>query len=203
MERELRDFVNLVAALEQAAGGLMAQVVETKIWNTEHRAGPSEGSTDTSFAEREYGVAVSGLALDDLPGFHRVLEPSVVAFSGCRVLGIPHQPGARLHVVVAPSNSADLRLASCRVNGKPHDVAHRQLRSVVASTKELIQCGQLVRGRSAGSSTRLSGQTQLATGVPGFLDIFRVHRQSTDTPIHTRSFATVAGPVPSARLAVT
>jgi len=39
MERELRDLVNLIATLEQTAGGFVPQVVETQILDPKYVAG--------------------------------------------------------------------------------------------------------------------------------------------------------------------
>ena len=49
MERELRDLVDLVAALEQPAGGLVAQIVKAKVLDTQDMARAGEGGPDASW----------------------------------------------------------------------------------------------------------------------------------------------------------
>ena len=48
VERELRDLVYLVAAFEQAAGGLVAQIVKAQVFNSQHVARAGEGGPDAS-----------------------------------------------------------------------------------------------------------------------------------------------------------
>src|ERR1700719_4494692 len=65
VERELRDLVDLVAALEQAAGGLVAQVVKTQVLDSQDVARAGEGRTDASGLVGEDVCAASGLSLHD------------------------------------------------------------------------------------------------------------------------------------------
>jgi hypothetical protein len=46
MQRELRDFMNLVATLEQAAGRLMPQVMKAQVVNSQNPAGSRERGAD-------------------------------------------------------------------------------------------------------------------------------------------------------------
>lgn len=67
VERELRDLVDLVAALEQAAGGLVAQVVKTQVLDPQDLTRAGEGRPDASRLVREDVCAASGLSLYDRP----------------------------------------------------------------------------------------------------------------------------------------
>ena len=69
MERELRDLVNLIATLEQTAGGFVPQVVETQILDPKYVAGTREGGTNALRVIREDVVARPRLCLDDRPRF--------------------------------------------------------------------------------------------------------------------------------------
>src|SRR5665213_3923782 len=73
MQRELRDLVNLIAALEQTAGGFVPQIVETQILDPEHVAGACEGGTYALRVIREDVLAGLRLCLDDRPRLRRVL----------------------------------------------------------------------------------------------------------------------------------
>ena len=72
---------------------------------------------------------------------------------------------------------------------------------VVAQTRKFIRRG------SPSALARLAGQAQLRARLACLLDDLRPHGKPLTflaalrtTPSHTRSFATVAGPVPLARL---
>src|SRR5450631_2794103 len=67
VQRELRDLVNLLAALEQAAGGFVPQIVETQILDPEHVAGACEGGAYALRVIREDVLARLRLRLDDRP----------------------------------------------------------------------------------------------------------------------------------------
>ena len=103
VERELCDLVDLVAALEQAAGGLVAQVVKTQVLDPKYLARAGEGRPDASRLVGEDVCAASGLRFHERPGLRRVLESTVIAFLRGRVFGVPHDPGTGSLVVVPPS----------------------------------------------------------------------------------------------------
>jgi len=71
MERELRDLVNLIATLEQAAGGFVPQIVETQILDPEHVAGAREGGPHALGVIREDVLCGLRLCLDDRPRLRR------------------------------------------------------------------------------------------------------------------------------------
>src|ERR1700687_2446325 len=69
MERELRDLGNLIATLEQTAGGFVPQVVETQILDAEYVAGTREGGAYALRVIREDVIVRPRLCLDDRPRF--------------------------------------------------------------------------------------------------------------------------------------
>ena len=46
MQRELGDFMYLIAAFEQATGGFVPQIMESQIVNSQQAAGPRERGAD-------------------------------------------------------------------------------------------------------------------------------------------------------------
>ena len=89
MQRELGDFMDLVAALEQSAGRLVPQVMEAQILDSQQAAGPRKRGTDTLGVKGEYVFARLGLYGDKRPGLMRVFESPVVPILVGRVLGVP------------------------------------------------------------------------------------------------------------------
>ena len=63
MERELRDLVDLVAALKQPAGGLVTKVMEMQVIDPQDVARASKGSPDASRIVGEDARPASGLRL--------------------------------------------------------------------------------------------------------------------------------------------
>ena len=123
VERELRHLVDLVAALEQAAGGLVTQVVKTQVLDPQDVARAGEGRPDASRLVGEDVCTASGLSLHDRPGLWRVLESSMIAFLCGRVFGVPYDAGPGSLVVVPPFQPADLRLAPGGGEGKLQDAS--------------------------------------------------------------------------------
>src|SRR5580658_3418450 len=78
VERELRHFVDLVAAFEQATGGLVAQVVKTEVLDPQDVARAGESRPDASRLVREDVGATFRLSLHDRPGLRRVFESTVI-----------------------------------------------------------------------------------------------------------------------------
>jgi hypothetical protein len=110
MQRELGNLVDLVAAFEQAAGGLVPQIVEAQVLNPEQIAGSCERSPDALGIVGKDVFARLGLGSNERPGLRGVFEPTVVPLLGGRVLGVPEHAGSRGFVVVAPFEAADLGL---------------------------------------------------------------------------------------------
>lgn len=67
MQRELSDLVDLVAAFEQAAGGLVPQIMEAQILNSQYVAGSRERGADALRVVGKNVVARSGLRGDERP----------------------------------------------------------------------------------------------------------------------------------------
>ena len=61
VERELRDLVDLVAALEQPAGGLVAQIVKAKVLDAQDMARAGEGGPDASWLVGKDAVSYTHL----------------------------------------------------------------------------------------------------------------------------------------------
>ena len=82
MKRELRDLVDLVAALEEPAGGLVAEIMEVQILDPQDVARAGERRTDALGSYGKMYSTVRGVGLHDRPGPRGVLEAAVIAFLG-------------------------------------------------------------------------------------------------------------------------
>jgi hypothetical protein len=180
MQRELGDFMDLVATLEQSAGRLVPQVMETQILDSQQVAGPRERSTDALGVKGEYEFARLGLCGHKRPGLGRVFEPPVVPILVCRVLGVPDHAGPGGLVVVAPLQAADLGLSPGRGDGEIHNDLHGDLRAPVAPLEVLAQPGKFVVGRSPIVPFGLADQPQLTAGRPRLLHDLGNHRKLPD-----------------------
>ena len=97
MQRELGDLVNLVAAFEQAAGGLVPQIMEAQILNSQYVAGSRERGADALRVVGKNVVARSGLRGDERPSLGRIFKPPVISILAGRVLRVPDQTGSSGH----------------------------------------------------------------------------------------------------------
>jgi hypothetical protein len=187
---ELCDLVNLVAALEQAAGGLMPEVMEMQILDAEDAACTGERRADALGIKRKDVLGPARLAFYDCPGLWGVLEAAVIAFLVPRMFRIPHQAGPADFVVVDPFQTRDFRLSSRRGDGEVDDRQHGNIRAPVTRGEVLAQARKFLRCRTPRASWATSGRTGSS---------LTLHAARSTTPIQIRSFITVAGPAPSAR----
>lgn len=168
---ELCHLVNLVAALEQAAGGLMPEVMEVQILDAQDTACTGKSGTDALGVVGEDVFACARLPFYDRPGLGGVLEPPVIAFLVPRMLRIPHDPGPTDFVVVDPFKTRDLRLSPRRGDGEVHDRQHGNLRASVTRGEVVAQPRALAR---------LADETQRCARVARLLRYLRAHRELLD-----------------------
>jgi hypothetical protein len=102
MERELRDLVNLIASLEQTAGGFVPQIVETQSLDPEHMAGACERGTYALWVIREDKLSRLRLCLDEPAALRRVFETPVIAVLVGRVLGVANDASASRWIIARP-----------------------------------------------------------------------------------------------------
>src|SRR5690349_5494424 len=107
MQRELGNFMDLVATLEQAAGGFVPQIMETQILNSQEVAGSRERGADALGVVRKNMLTCLRLCLDERPGLGSVFEAPMIPFLAGRMLRVPDQSGSLVLVVVAPFEPAD------------------------------------------------------------------------------------------------
>ena len=181
MERELRDLVNLIASLEQTAGGFVPHVVETQILDPEHVAGAGEGGTYALRVIREDVLARLRLCLDDRPRLRRVFESPVIAVLVGRVLGVANNASACCGIVVVPFEPADLGLASSGADREFHDGKHADSRALIPMRKILAQPCEFIRRRPPHPPARFADQTQFPARVARQLHDLGEDRQFFDT----------------------
>jgi hypothetical protein len=145
MERELRDLVDLIPALEKATGSLMPQVMKSEIYDSKDMAGSCECSADALRLVREYVLAVRvWLPLNDSPCFRRVFEATVVSLLRGRVLCVSDQTSAEFGIVISSLEAAYFRFALRRMDCELQDIVHRDLCSVVPTRKKLAEPRELI-----------------------------------------------------------
>lgn len=206
MERELRDLVNLITALEQTAGGFVPQVVETQILDPERVARACEGRSYALGVIREDVLARLRLCLDDRPRLRRVFETPVIAVPVGRVLGVANNASACCRIVVVPFQPTDLSLASSGADWNSMtgsmQIVDRLSRRAKYSRRRESSSGVGRRARLRALPIRRSSRHALracctTSGRTG--SSLTLRAALSTTAIQIRSFATVAAPVPSAR----
>jgi hypothetical protein len=146
VECKVRDLWNGVPAFEQSASCFVPQVMERQVPDTEYFARSCKCGADTLRLVRENEVARSRLPFGDLPCLGRIFETSVVACLPERVFRIPNQTRMMVGVIVAPTQMADFCFTAGRVNGEPHDVGHRNFRTLITPIEVLSELIELLRG---------------------------------------------------------
>lgn len=160
VERELGDLLYGVTQLEEAARGLVPQVVEAQIEDAEDLA-----CVDTLGVARKDVAAQTRLVLNDFPRGRRVLKAQVIAFLVPRVFGVTDSSGAAIRVIVIVFKAAELGFAPRRFDREPHEGAHRDQRSrmSVADGKVLIRFFQLFGRRASVTAFAAGDEAQLLT----------------------------------------
>lgn len=182
--------MDLVAAFEQATGGLMPQIMETQILNSQQVTGSRECGADALGVIRKNPLARLELSGDKRPGLGRIFESPMIPVLASRVLGVPDQAGACGLIVVAPFESADFRLPTRR--SRPLKCSRSRTSSSAVGRR--VRFLGLPIGRSSPQAERACWTISGLTGSSRtLLAALRT------TPIQIRSLITVAGPAPSAR----
>jgi CubicO group peptidase (beta-lactamase class C family) len=86
--------VDLIAALEEATGRLMPQVMESKVCDPQYLTRARERRADASGIVGEDEFGVRGLPFDDRPSFRRVFESAVIAFLVGGMFRVAHDAAA-------------------------------------------------------------------------------------------------------------
>ena len=170
MERKLRDLWDGVAAFKQSAGRFMPQVMKSQIDDAEHVARPGESRADTLRLEGKNKIAGSGLPCCDFPGFRGVLEAPVVARLSDRVLRVPNQTGLMVWIIVTPAQPSDLSFPARGMNGKPQDIGHGNLRSLISPPEILGELIQLLWSGASVSPPGAADQMELFADHSGLID---------------------------------
>lgn len=189
MQRELRDFMDLVAAFKQAACRLVPQVMETQILNSQQVTGARECGADALGVIGKNTLARLRLRGGERPSLGRVLEPPVISVLASRMLRVPDQAGSIGLVVVAPFESADFRLPPRRGDGEFHDGQHGNLGPPISALEMLPQELEFIGGWPSRAFLGLADQAQLATGAPRLLHDLGIHGKLLDALGGSQNYA--------------
>ena len=169
MQGELSHLRNRVAPFEEPARGLVPEVVKYEVLDTQHLAGIGEGSADTPRVIGEDELAFLRLTFNDLPGFRGILEAAVIASFPGGVLRVANETSPTFGVIVLSPQPADFGFPASRMDGKPHDIRHRDLRPPIPALEIIREHCQLLGRRSDFPAFRATQQSKLIAGCSGGL----------------------------------
>src|SRR5690606_30650165 len=152
--------------------------MEAKILDLQHSASACKCGTDSLWIIRKDSIARRILSLHDCPGLGRVLESAKLRSIG-RMLKISHDSGLSACVVVAEQQPCNFTLAPCRMDGKPHDVPHRDAGAPFLPLAEVLRKSpEFLSRRSPGSLLRFRNELLRFHDLTGVIDDTEVDRQS-------------------------
>lgn len=91
MKRKLRHLMDLVSAFKEPARGLVPQVMEMEVINSQNVTCARERRADAVRVKGEDEPLALRLLLHDLPGIGGVLKTPMIALLGRRVFRITHE----------------------------------------------------------------------------------------------------------------
>jgi hypothetical protein len=121
VQRELRDLMNLIAALEQPAGRFVPQIMEAQVADSKNLACPSECRTNALGIARKDVLAGPRVRFDDGPGLGGVLEaalPSERIGVFQRHLSVPAPTDGRRSMRECPTLPVDNRCTTPDANNR-------------------------------------------------------------------------------------
>jgi len=139
---------------------------------------PGQDFSDALGIVGKDAFARARLALDDLPGLRRVLEPLMVSTLLLRMFRIAHEARAGGGVILRPPNAADFSFSPGRVDRRLKNVAHRNHGAAVAARKKLVQFCEFIDRRPPVAFPRLCDEPQLVARRACLFNNCRVDRKS-------------------------
>jgi len=164
MQRELLDFVNFIAALEQTTRGLMPKIVKMQVVDAKLATGSEKRLFDARRLVGKDERAGTGLSQGNVPSLLRILKSAMICELMPRVFQVADESRRGSRVVVDPSQSTNLTLTSGRIDGEPHDVSHRN-HGLRPATQACVSFGRPLAG-STHQSDEVAGMCAVLPSPP-------------------------------------